>query len=338
MARCSGEAAEVVAAGRPVPAARRQTPVTTQQEGAVNEREGEQRAHGGHTEVDGDGNSGEKKEEMVVEGAVEVKETGEVGGKQSELLVEMGEKGHTGEVAGELFEVVERTGELSQGVEKTGGLGEMVEGTGELSEEVEMTGYLGEVVERTSELSEVGERTGEVDEVVGNSRETGMSETGEAAGTKWEGAAAAETKAVGPGVSETRPGCASALIKRRSKRKNVLAAAAESCKAGRMEGPLAAAADSDSDAEANMSDCSDVSDNTTASQESHYYSEKMVKSFLQKTKGIKGLHIEKYFPDKLLFLNSARHIIKNRLTSELTNQEVFRLKKQMIKVRKELDY
>ena len=123
-----------------------------------------------------------------------------------------------------------------------------------------------------------------------------------------------------------------------NRRETGMCAAAESCKAGRMDGPLAAAADSDSDAKAKMSDCSDVSDNTTASQESNYYSEKMIKSFLQKTKGIKGLHIEKYFPDKLLFLNSACHIIKNRLTSELTNQEVFRLKKQMIKLGKELDY
>ena len=217
----------------------------------MNERQGEQREHGGHTEVAGDGNSGENVEEMVVEGAAQVRETGEVGGKQGELLVEMREKGHTGEVVrGEM------TGELSAGIEKTGDLGEVVE------------------------------RAGKFDEVVGNRRETGMDETGEAAGTKREGAAAAQARAVGPGVSETGPVCvsASALTKWRSKRKNVLAAAAESCKAGRMEGPLAAAADSD--AEANMSDCSDVSNNTAASQESKYYSEKMVKSFLQKTKGI----------------------------------------------------
>ena len=124
----------------------------------------------------------------------------------------------------------------------------------------------------------------------------------------------------------------------------MLAAAAESCKAGRMEGALAAAAESDSDAEANMSNCSDVSHITTASQESNYYPEKMSKLFFSRTKGIKGLHIETFlcvtvnFPDKLLFLNSACCIIKNELTSKLTNQEVFRLKKLMIKIRKELDF
>lgn len=79
-----------------------------------------------------------------------------------------------------------------------------------------------------------------------------------------------------------------------------------------------------------------VSNITIASQESNYYPEQMFKRFLQQTKGIKELHLQNYFPEKLL--NSARHIIQNKVTSELTNQEVFRLKKQMIKIRKELDF
>lgn len=54
---------------------------------------------------------------------------------------------------------------------------------------------------------------------------------------------------------------------------------------------------------------------------------KMFKPFLQQTKGIKGLNIGKYFPDKLLFLNSARHIVKNKARSDRTNEEIFRLKK-----------
>ena len=144
----SGEAA-AFAARRPVLAARQQTPIRTQQDGAVSECQGEQREHGKHTEVAGDGNSGEN----VVERAAHVGETGEVGGKQGELLVDMGKKGGTGEVARALVEVVERTGDLA------------------------------EVVERTDELSEVVEMTGVVDEVVGNRRETGMGETGEAAGS-----------------------------------------------------------------------------------------------------------------------------------------------------------
>ena len=75
----------------------------------------------------------------MVEGAAHVGETGEVGGKQGELVVEMGKKGHTGEVACELLEVVEITGELSEGVERTGELGEKVEITGQVDEVLEMT-------------------------------------------------------------------------------------------------------------------------------------------------------------------------------------------------------
>lgn len=66
---------------------------------------------------------------------------------------------------------------------------------------------------------------------------------------------------------------ASALAKRLSKRKNMLIAVVESCKAGQLEAPSATTADSHRDAEANMSDCNDVSNITTARQENEYYSE-----------------------------------------------------------------
>ena len=62
---------------------------------------------------------------------------------------------------------------------------------------------------------------------------------------------------------------ASALVKWRSKRKNVLTAVVEGCKAGWLESPLAIAADSDIDAEAYVSYCSDVSSVITASQKSY---------------------------------------------------------------------
>ena len=56
-------------------------------------------------------------------------------------------------------------------------------------------------------------------------------------------------------------------------------AVVEGCKAGWLEGPLAIAADSNTDAEAYVSDCSDVSSIITASQKS--YPEKGFKLFLQ---------------------------------------------------------
>lgn len=63
----------------------------------------------------------------------------------------------------------------------------------------------------------------------------------------------------------------------------------------------------------------------------------MYKYFLQQTKDMKGLDLEKYFPDKLLFIQSACHLIKHRTASDLTDPEIFRLKKHMGKVRKELN-
>lgn len=50
----------------------------------------------------------------------------------------------------------------------------------------------------------------------------------------------------------------------------------------------------------------------------------MYKLFLQQTKGMKGLDLEKHFPDKLLLYQSA-------FVTDLMDQEIF---KQMFKVRK----
>ena len=47
--------------------------------------------------------------------------------------------------------------------------------------------------------------------------------------------------------------------------------------------------------------------------------------------------LERYFPDMQGFYNSARYNVKHRAESELTDQEVFRLK-LIIKVRKQLSF
>ena len=66
------------------------------------------------------------------------------------------------------------------------------------------------------------------------------------------------------------------------------------------------------------------------------YPASVLKVFLQKTKGMKGLIMEQHFPDLQGFYNSARSTIKHRAESDLTDQEIFRLRKQMMKVRKQL--
>ncbi|TWW56217.1 hypothetical protein D4764_08G0002040 [Takifugu flavidus] len=60
------------------------------------------------------------------------------------------------------------------------------------------------------------------------------------------------------------------------------------------------------------------------------------KNFLTQTKGMRGPDLGIYFPNKLLFIQSARHWIKHRAASDITDPEIFHLKKHMGKTRKQL--
>ena len=152
-------------------------------------------------------------------------------------------------------------------------------------------------------------------------QETGeLGKTGEVTAELCEGGAAA-------GIGD--------VVKRRSKRKNVVNAAVGG-KAGRLETKPSAADSSDS--EGCVSDCSDLSLSQVAASQDQKYSSQMIKTFLQLTKGIKGLNIEQHFPDKLAFYHSARYVIKNRASSDLTDQEIHRLNKRVTNVRKELRF
>ncbi|TKS66119.1 Transposon TX1 uncharacterized 82 kDa protein ORF 1 [Collichthys lucidus] len=220
---------------------------------------------------------------------------------------------------GEVGENRDATGEGSESGRETGeagGIGEDGKGPGEVGESTKEMGEVGGA-------GEAGKVSGEVEE---NRKKTG--EAGKVPGEVCEGSAQAENVVMGTGVSEAAP----VPAKRRSKRKNVSGAGGGS-KAGRLEGQPTAADSSDSDGW--VSDCSEV---LTDSQEKKLYSEKMLKLFLQKTKGVKGLDLEQHFPDQLTFYYSARHVLRNRATYELTDQEIFRLKKQLVKVRKQIKF
>ena len=95
----------------------------------------------------------------------------------------------------------------------------------------------------------------------------------------------------------------------------------------------AALADS-SDSEGCVSDSSDLSHSQQAAVQVYTA---VLKSFLQQTKGMRKPVLERYFPDMQGFYNSARYNVKHRAESELTDQEVFRLK-LIIKVRKQLSF
>ncbi len=51
------------------------------------------------------------------------------------------------------------------------------------------------------------------------------------------------------------------------------------------------------------------------------YTSAKIKEFLQKTKGMKGVQVEAFFPDRDLFIESARISMKEKGTGSLTEQE-----------------
>jgi len=80
---------------------------------------------------------------------------------------------------------------------------------------------------------------------------------------------------------------------------------------------------------------SDVSGDAQMDVESAYPFTK-IQSFLQRTKGLRSVKVEEFFPDLQLFLDSVKLFMKNTEFSgqlTFTDQEIFRLKKLMIKVR-----
>lgn len=121
-------------------------------------------------------------------------------------------------------------------------------------------------------------------------------------------------------------------MKRCNKRKNVMDVG--DSKSGQLEDAAAGVDTSDCDF---MSDCGELSHTMSDSQGKELYPATMYKCFLQQTKYMKGLDLEKYFPDKLPFIQSASHLIKHRAALDLTNPEIIRLKKHMGKARKQLN-
>lgn len=102
--------------------------------------------------------------------------------------------------------------------------------------------------------------------------------------------------------------CAPAM--RHTKRKNMPTAMVEGCKAGRLEGPISHHC-------RKRKWCRSIRVWLQWCVQHHHCKSgkqilprKKLNLFLQQTKSIKGQNIEKYFPDKLLFLSSARHIVK----------------------------
>ncbi|ROL48490.1 hypothetical protein DPX16_0373 [Anabarilius grahami] len=57
------------------------------------------------------------------------------------------------------------------------------------------------------------------------------------------------------------------------------------------------------------------------------YSLEKMRSFLQSTKGKRNVEVTDYFPDRMLFIESARVLMRERGDNCLSNPDVYRLKK-----------
>ncbi|TWW73406.1 hypothetical protein D4764_15G0008000 [Takifugu flavidus] len=215
----------------------------------------------------------------------------------------MGEAGETGDTI--------QTGKLGGVSQVMGDFGVPGIAAGELGEEAVSTGELGEEAVSTGERGEGAVSTGE-----------GAVSTGEGAVSTGEGAVSTGEGAVSTGGGAVSTG------------EGVVSADKGDSKNGRLEDATAGTDTSDCES---MSDCSSLSDTMPDGHESNLYPPSMLSNFLRQTKGMKGLNLEKHFPDMLLFVQSASHLIKHRVTSDLTNPEIFRLKKHMGKARKQLN-
>ncbi|TWW61084.1 hypothetical protein D4764_05G0011740 [Takifugu flavidus] len=235
------------------------------------------------------------------------------------------------EVTGESGEAGKEMDPTGVAFEVLGGLGET--GEGEMSEiselgEVGEMGDMGENGEQGVAVGDMGQETGKM---AGELGVGGMStgEQGEVSVSTGElGEGGAGTSEGSGGVSEWRP----APAKRRRKQKNVMNDGGDR-KAGRLEDAAAATDNSDQEY---MSDASELSNTVADSKRDDLYPPSRIKNFLMKTKGMRGPDLGSYFPDKLLFIQSAGHWIRHRVVSDLTDPEIFRLKKHMGKARRHL--
>lgn len=77
----------------------------------------------------------------------------------------------------------------------------------------------------------------------------------------------------------------------------------------------------------------------TQVEEDSVYSFTRLRSFLQDTKGMRSVRVDDFFPDLKLFLDSVKLCMKNTDRTDqsiFSDQEIYRLKKLMLKVRSQI--
>lgn len=86
-------------------------------------------------------------------------------------------------------------------------------------------------------------------------------------------------------------------------------------------------------AESDSESVSSVDSVSLRRSERNAYTLEKIKAFLQSTKGMKGVQVEDFFPDRELFIESASVSMKEKGFGGLTEQEIYRLKKIVQKLR-----
>ena len=90
-----------------------------------------------------------------------------------------------------------------------------------------------------------------------------------------------------------------------------------------------------SESDEGVSDESEVP-NYSSSQQRKFYTAEEIKCFLKQTKNQQGVKVEEFFPNLVLFCSSVSFHNSRKEVSEITVQEGFRLKKLVLKVKKQL--
>lgn len=78
-------------------------------------------------------------------------------------------------------------------------------------------------------------------------------------------------------------------------------------------------------------DCAEKGQLHTDSQQEKPYKVQQIKTFLHITKNMKKVKVEDYFGDKELFLILAKSQMSSRESGDYTDQELYRLKKIILK-------
>lgn len=92
-------------------------------------------------------------------------------------------------------------------------------------------------------------------------------------------------------------------------------------------------ASDDDDSDSNASVCSEFSACSQNENVNVLYKAEDISLFLQETKGLKGVQIEDYFPDRAQFVKDTRYLMKEGAFSDL---EVYRLRKFVNKLKKQI--